>query len=716
MLGLIASQPGRAEEKLTFRTILGERCLGCHGSRDTKAGLRLDSRAGVLKGGEGGAVVVPGKPAESRLARAIGHVGDLKMPDKKLLAAEIAVLERWISDGLPWSGAVEIPTPAVNDPRLKHWAFQPITRPTVPASASGNPVDAFIRAGLASKGWSPAPPADRRTLIRRVYFDLTGLSPSFEQIEAFANDPAHDAEAKLIDQLLASPQYGERWGRFWLDIVRYAETCGYERDQVKPNIWKYRDWVIAAFNADMPVDKFIRDQLAGDEVPDRNEQSVIATGFLRLGTWNDEPNDPNEYQYDRLEDMVHATGTAFIALTVKCARCHDHKFDPIKQSDYYRMASVFWGGHVQPGTGGSLGGPEPKALGYDVHGWTDRGRDAPPIKLLKKGDPNRPGAVIDPGHLSTIAVLDKPFSPPPATAKTTHRRLQLAQWMTDPKNPLTARVWVNRLWQHHFGAALVRTPDNFGLTGDKPTHPKLLDWLASELITNGWKTKPLHRLLMLSETYRQSAVHPNQEAYARVDAGNKLWWHAERRRIDAESLRDRLLASSGQLRLEPRGGPSFSPDIPPDALEGLSTKAAAWKPSSPAEQTRRSVYIFSKRGLLPPILTTFDFPDTTLPSCQRDVTTVAPQALALLNNPFVHEQSKRMAATILRTTPDRGQQIQLAWKKALGRAPRPSETQAAVAHMDAQAKNLVGRPDAPQESLASLCHVLLNLNEFLYVD
>lgn len=705
-----------ADEKPTFRSILSERCLKCHGTHETKGGLRLDSRAGILKGGEGGKVVESGKPAESRLVKAIHHTGDLKMPDKKIPVEEIAVLEKWIADGLPWSGEELISTPIVSDPRLKHWAFQPISRPALPMGEGKNPIDAFIRQGLKAKNWSPAPPVDRRTYIRRIYFDLVGIAPTYEQIEAFAKDPAKDAEAKLVDQLLASPQYGERWGRHWLDIVRYAETCGYERDQVKPNIWKYRDWVIDAFNKDMPFDQFIRDQLAGDEVPYRDEKSVIATGFLRLGTWNDEPNDPNEYQYDRLEDMIHATGTAFIALTVKCARCHDHKFDPIKQTDYYRMANAFWGGYLQPGSGGSLGGPDSKDLGVDVHGWTDRGRNAPPLKLLKKGDPNRPGAVVEPGNLSTIAILDKPVGPPPANAKTTHRRLQLANWMTDKQNPLTSRVWANRIWQHHFGAGIVRTPDNFGLTGEKPTHPELLDWLATELMNNGWKTKPLHRMILLSDTYKQSSIHPAQAEYTKIDAGNKMWWRAERRRIEAETLRDRLLQASGKLRLNPIGGPSFSPDIPPDALEGLSTKSAAWKPSSPEEQRRRSVYIFSKRGLLPPLLTTFDFPDTTLPSCQRDVTTVAPQALALLNNPFVHQQSKLLAEQIMQKHKTTELQIKMAWMQVLAREPRASELSAAMAHLEAQQKLLQGRPESVTEAMTSLCHVLLNLNEFLYVD
>ncbi len=319
--------------------------------------------------------------------------------------------------------------------------------------------------------------------MRRVYFDLLGLPPTCEEVEAFANDKSPNAYEKLIDKLLASEHYGERWGRYWLDVARFAETCGYERDQVKPDVWKYRDWVIKAFNSDVPYDRFVLEQLAGDELPNANANTTVATGFIRLGTWNDEPNDPNEYKYDRLEDMVGATSTAFLGMTVKCARCHDHKFDAIRQTDYYRMAGAFWAGFIEPGPREHLGGPDAKALGHTgVFGWTDRGKEVPPIKLLKKGDPNRPGAVVEPGHLSMISALDKPLTVPPASAKTTTRRLQLAQWITDPQNPLTARVWVNRVWQYHFGQGLVRTPDNFGFTGDKPTHPELLDWLASELV------------------------------------------------------------------------------------------------------------------------------------------------------------------------------------------------------------------------------------------
>jgi hypothetical protein len=323
--------------------------------------------------------------------------------------------------------------------------------------------------------------------------------------------------------------------------------------------------------------------------------------------------------------------------------------------------------------------------------------------------------VVEPGHLSAVPALDRPLAPAPPGAKTTTRRLQLARWITDPANPLAARVWVNRIWQHHFGQGLVRTPDNFGFTGEKPTHPALLDHLAADVLAGGGRTKPLHRQILLSATYRQASTHPRQEEYAKTDAGNRLWWRAERRRLDAESLRDALLAAGGNLKLDRVGGPSFAPDIPPDALEGLSMKGAAWKASPPAEQGRRSVYVFAKRGLLPPLLTTFDLPDTTLPSCRRDVTTVPTQALALLNNPFVHAQSAALARRV-GTGLSQTEQVTRAWRLALGRDPRDAERAAAVAHLGRQAALFAGRPDPAGDALASLSHVLLNTNEFVYVD
>ncbi|QEL19587.1 PSD1 and planctomycete cytochrome C domain-containing protein [Limnoglobus roseus] len=710
LLASLLTAPLRAETDFnrTVAPILLGHCVECHGGAAPAGGLDLTTGPGLRAGGKHG-------PDFDLLFERV-RSGEMPPPKQgkpqPLADSQQKALAAWVADKAPWPAGRTLDLfESTTGSRAGRdwWSLQPVRKP------SGT-LDGFVRRALTDRGWTPAPPADRRTLIRRLSFDLLGLPPTFEQVEAFVRDPAPDAYEKLVEQYLASPRYGERWGRHWLDVARYAETCGYERDQVKPNAWKYRDWVIRAFNDDLPFDRFVTAQLAGDELPDRTEQTVVATTFIRLGTWNDEPNDPQEYKYDRLEDMVGATSAAFLGMTVKCARCHDHKFDPIRQADYYRMAAAFWAGFVEPGPRELLGGPSTKALGSDAHGWTDRGRTVPPIRLLKKGDPARPAEVVEPGHLSMLPTLDRPIPQPPADAKTTHRRLALAEWIVDPKNPLTARVWVNRVWQFHFGQGLVRSPDNFGFTGERPTHPDLLDWLATELIANRWSTKHVHRLILLSKTYQQSSLHPRQDEYAKEDAGNKLWWRADRRRVEAEVIRDALLQAGGNLTLEPVGGPSFAPELSPEALEGLSTKAAAWKASPPAEQGRRSVYALSKRGLLAPQLTTFDFPDTTLPCGRRDSTTVAPQALTLLNSRFSHQQSERLAGRVEKAATEEAKRIVAAWRFALSRDPRPSETAAAVEHLAKQRANFAGQKDAGHLALASLCHVLLNANEFLYVD
>lgn len=692
-------------------------CIECHSGAAPAGQLDLTTEKGFRRGGKQGTVFDPQKPSESLL---LVRVRDGEMPPPKqgkphvFPKNELEPLQTWLANGAKWPANRTLD---LFEKTLPHragrdwWSLQPIQEPTAKAPS----VDHYVQTALAKRGWKAAPRTDKRTLIRRVYFDLLGYPPTFEQVEAFVTNNAADAYPKLIDQLLASPHYGERWGRHWLDVVRYAETCGYERDQVKNQIWKYRDWVIQAFHADMPFDRFIREQLAGDEIDQPTEQSLIATGFIRLGTWNDEPNDPNEYKYDRLEDMVGAATSAFLGLTVKCARCHDHKFDAIRQTDYYRIAGAFWAGYIEPGPREHLGGPDPKKFPHEVHAWTDRGRTVPPIKLLKKGDPTRPGDEVVPRGLSTIPALDQPFQEPAVTAKTTQRRLQLAHWIADPKNPLTARVWANRVWHWHFGQGLVRSVDNFGFTGDLPTHPELLDWLAKELLTHGWSTKHLHRLILLSETYQQSSIHPQQLAYAQEDAGNKNLWRFNRQRLDAESLRDAMLFVAGQLQLEKIGGPSFAPVLAADALEGLSMKGAAWQASPPAEQGRRSVYIFSKRGLLSPQLTTFDLPDTTLPCGQRDVTIVPTQALTLLNNAFAHAQSEAIAKRVLANGNEQATVIKSLWRMVLARDPRPSEAQFAADFLNARAREQTDARSR-ERAIALLAHVLLNTNELAFVD
>ncbi|MBL8809348.1 MAG: DUF1553 domain-containing protein, partial [Planctomycetaceae bacterium] len=575
------------------------------------------------------------------------------------------------------------------------WSFQPLKVVVPPASINGpgtgseNAVDRFIRAKLYEKQLTPAPPASAEVLLRRLTWDLTGLPP--QGVPADLKAPGDSKSfSELVDQLLAMPQFGERWGRHWLDVVRFAESSGYERDQPKPFAWKYRDWVVRAFNENMPYDQFIIRQLAGDELPNRTEQDLIATGFLRLGTWNDEPNDPEDYKYERLEDLVNATSSAFLGLTTKCARCHDHKFDPIPQSDYYRMAAAFWPGPIEPRGRELLGGPTPDELGAsDILGWTDITRSPAPLHVLKSGERAHPmqavgagplSCISDSTHLADFTVANEP-------QKTTGLRTELAHWITGPANPLTARVMVNRIWLYHFGEGLVRTANNFGFTGDQPTHPELLDWLANELIQSGWDLKHIHRLILNSETWKQASIHPKESLYRQVDSANHFWWRANRRRVDAESLRDAFLASTGELDLK-LGGPSFFPSVSEEALEGLSRKASAWTASSAEEQRRRSLYIFSQRSLLPPMMTAFDFCDTTLPCGQRDVTIVAPQALTLLNNDFAHARAAAMADRVVASSEGEADRIRKLWKSVLNREPRAEELKLAVTYLNAQAKQL----------------------------
>lgn len=675
-------------------TVLIKRCVECHRGDEKSGGLDLTSQQGLKNGGDSGAVVDTQDAAESYLLQRV-TAGEMppeaKGQSQKIPADEISILRRWIEQGASWPSGRKLSlferTTEVRAGR-DWWSLQPIQRAEVPLLKSrpqpNHPIDALIGKRLEDAGMIPAPRADKRVLIRRLYYDLLGLPPTPREIADYLADDSPDAWEKLIDELLDRPQYGERWARYWLDLARYAETSGYERDQEKPFAWKYRDWVVRAFNDDLPFADFVTCQLAGDEIENRTEQSVVATGFLRLGTWNDEPNDAADYQYDRLEDLVHTTSSTFLALTVKCARCHTHKFDPIHQDDYYRMGAAFWAGPVAARDRSLLGGPSADELGVnEVLGWTDLARTARPLHVLKNGERAHPLHEVKPGSLSSIAALARDFEPPPDDARTTRRRLQLAHWIADPANPLPARVYVNRLWQHHFGEAIVRTPNNFGFLADPPTHPALLDWLASEFLARGGSTKAIHKLILTSETWRQSSIHPQASRYEKMDSGNRLWWRAERRRLDAEALRDSMLHASGEIDLT-IGGPSFKASISPEALEGLSRKSAAWQASPPDAQNRRSLYMYMKRGLLPPLMTTFDLCDATLPVGQRDVTTVPTQALALLNNRFVHDRSRALAIQVTGQTANVDRQVRSIWSAILKRDPSSDELELAKTHLTRQ--------------------------------
>ncbi len=698
--------------------VLIKRCLECHNETEDAGHLSVGKLERLLKGGDSGVALKVCSATDSLLFKRV-DAGEMP-PEKqgksqRISQREIDVLKEWIDSGAKWpDGRVLDLYESTSEVRAGRdwWSLQPIKRVELP-KPNRNPIDAFIVAKLEQEKLQPAPAADRQTLLRRVYVDLIGLPPTAEEIAAFEDDRSPHAYENVVDRLLASPHFGERWARYWLDLVRYAETSGYERDQEKPGAWRYRDWVIKAINADKPYDRFVTEQLAGDELPDRNEETVIATGFLRLGTWNDEPNDAEEYKYDRLEDLLNVTGTAFLGLSLKCARCHDHKFDPIPQADYYKVANAFWAGPIEARGRELLGGPSKDELGFDVLGWTDIRREHPPLRMLRKGDPRHPLAAVSPGQLSLVSELKHSIEAAPSDSKTTRRRLQLAQWITSPQNPLTARVFVNRLWQGHFGQGLVRSPNNFGFKGEKPTHPALLDWLASELQRNGWHAKPLHKLTVMSQTYVQSSLHPLQDEYATRDPNNRLWWKMERKRLDAEALRDALLLASGRLDRK-LGGPSFKPDISAEALEGLSRKSAAWRASSPDEQRRRSIYTYMQRSLLPPLMTTFDLCDSTEPCGQRDVSIVAPQALALLNNAFAHEQSEALAVRVgqsreVASGPNGDaandakithEQVRAVWRAVLARDPSAREEQAALAHVAAQRQRIANPMTSKEPEVA----------------
>jgi hypothetical protein len=588
----------------------------------------------------------------------------------------------------------------------EHWAFRPVARPAVPAvrdrSGVRTPIDAFVLARLEKAGLKPAPPADRRTLLRRVTLDLIGLPPTPEEQRAFLADDSPDAFAKVVDRLLASPQYGERWGRHWLDVARYAETNGYERDGAKPSAWRYRDYVIDSFNRDKPFDRFVIEQIAGDEVAGSDAEARVAATFLRLGTWDDEPADPKVDRYDQLDDVLGTTATAFLGLTLRCARCHDHKFEPFTQADYYRMLAVFEplkrpqdnrkdldvaiGEGVSSRWPLSLGGPR-------AYVWQEE--STPPVThVLKRGDPNRPREEVGPG---IPAVLGKQPEPPPRpTAKTSGRRLWLANWVASPENPLTARVIVNRVWQGHFGRGLVPTANDFGTVGEPPTHPELLDWLADEFVKSGWRLKPLHWMIVLSAAYQASAAAP-------ADPKGALLVRWRPRRLEAEVVRDSMLAVSGVLNTQQRG-PSVYPTLERAVLEGQSRPGDGWGKSDERQQARRSVYVFVKRSLAVPELELLDSPDTTSSCEARPVSTTAPQALTFLNGAFAGEQAAHFAARLRREAgADPTAQVRRAFEVALCRPPRDEELKAAVAFLGRQ-------------RLEALCLVMLNLNEFVYLD
>jgi mono/diheme cytochrome c family protein len=895
------SQPATDAARMAFAAdvlpLLRRKCFGCHGDgKDLEGKLDLRTRAGMLKGGESGPALVPGRPAKSRLYQSVLRTGKLQMPPKernKLTKSETETLRKWIAAGAPWvvenarakpaggkwdgkSGVKVVTSGGLSAEWTNRkyrpedlWAYRPIRRVPLPKVAGApHPIDAFVRRTLAAKGLSPAPRADRRTLLRRVTFDFTGLPPSPNEIDAFLKDSSPGAYRKLIDRLLASKHYGEQQARHWLDVVRYADTSGFANDYERPNAWRYRDYVIRSFNADKPFDRFIVEQLAGDELDPDDPELLIAVGFLRMGPWEHSGMSVaavTRQQY--LDDVTNSVGVTFLGQPLRCARCHDHKFDPVPTRDYYRIQSVFAPVQFadrdvpyQPGEnirGFRTMKPRSQQVLNDARDFlaslrrkhqrataeflkkrgVKRLQDVPeaerpqrhygltrldmslqkiyqkrvdyfqrelkryeplafsvysgPFRLVQSNRPRHPlpparqreGTVepvrilaggnlaapvdrVTPGVLSAVAFSNDRVSPTAWNSipnKTQGRRLAFARWVASSNNTLTARVIVNRIWQQHFGTGIVGTPNNFGKMGGKPSHPELLDWLATWFIEHGSSIKKLHRLILTSETYRQSGRHPDEKRLRTIDPKNRLLAFFPPRRMAAEEIRDAMLAITGKLNPE-MGGPGVYPEINWEVATQprhiMGSVAPAYQPSpSPRERNRRTIYAFRYRTLPDPLLQEFNRPNSEVSCERRNETTVTPQVFELFNGQFAHDRALALAARIAKKTKDRSKRVRAAFQRVYGRNPNKDELRLCTAHVAKMTahhrrhKPLVVKPptsvrrkmieeltgesftwtepldqmthyqpdlkpwnvDAETRGLAELCLVLLNSNEFVYV-
>jgi len=793
------------------KPILTQHCLECHGANpaDIRGGLVLTSRSAILSGGDSGEAVDFDDVAESILLQAVNYEFYEMPPAGKLPQAEIDILTKWVEMGLPIPTEEESEVesshgmaPQVNEETKKFWSFQPVQRPEVPRPAvadqgawGNNEVDAFIWEKLAQANLKPAPAATRQQLIRRAYYDLIGLPPTSQQVAQFVQDSSPDSFARLVDQLLDSPHYGEKWGRHWLDLVRYAESNSFERDGTKPHVWRYRDYVIRSFNDDKPYDRFLTEQLAGDELDDRNAETLIATGYFRLGAWDDEPADSLQAKYDELDDIIATTSQTMLGLTVHCARCHDHKIDPIPIEDYYRFASLFenirrYGvrSHESvesasvkliPGEASleqqqrhaaavarnqavldeideivkaDFAPVEHEEFRYPenrvrlVEKRLDKlvdqqqlqnyrraarrlaelrnnppgsikalvvkeeGTEPPASFVRVRGNAGVTGKQIQPGFLSILS------PPEPELIADLHgessgRRSALAGWIASPENPLTARVMVNRIWQHHFGRGLVRSSSDFGFQGTPPTHPELLDWLADEFVRQGWSIKQMHRLIMTSQAYQMSGAF-DERAYE-TDPENDLFWRFNLRRLTAEEIRDSILAVTGDLNLELMFGPSVYVDLAPEVLAGQSMPGAGWGKSSDRDQRRRSLYIHLKRSLPVPILAINDAAETDNTCPVRFITTQPTQSLTMLNSEFTNHQAKHFADAIINVTNQPVEQVTEILKRVLQRDPNQQEVELGVNFIrQLQEKESLNE----HRALQAFCLLALNLNEFVYVD
>jgi hypothetical protein len=844
-------QPAEGPPQVDFvkqiQPIFHKHCYLCHGQEVQEDGFRLDIKRHALAGSDNGKVIVPGDANASRLVELISGTGEdgRFMPPsdeaRPLSKSEVALIRAWIDSGAVWADGVD----PVEEEQTDLWSFAPVRRPAIPSFRRKtwvrNPIDAFILARLEAAGMPPAAPAHPRALIRRTYFDLLGLPPTTDDAErvatAFVKSPEEPNLERLVDRLLASPHYGERWGRHWLDLVRYADSNGYEVDGEKPMAWKYRDYVVRALNKDTPYNRLILEQLAGDELEDANPETVIATGFYRVGPWDAErgasaqPSEVLAERYNELDDMVSTTSQVFLGVTMGCARCHDHKFDPLTSRDYYSIAAIFSplkrerNGRAEltriaapardlpsknradqrvaelkqqiksltaPLRSGVLESAEIKLPAEAVVAFKtsaeQRNEDQkklvqrhagefdkevadalqrekvatrflsaeavqqhnsaeeeiadlqnrfnfpqgyfffepsskPPVShLLVRGNPKQPGEVVEPAvPAAMIAPLGKQQPKfESADEFTSRRRISLARWIAGSDNPLTSRVIVNRVWQYHFGLGLVRTPSDFGRRGAPPTHPELLDWLAHWFVHDAdWSLKKLHRLILTSNAYRMSKLH--NEAHAQTDPANQLLWRFPYRRLEAEAIRDSMLAVSGRLNRQ-LYGPSMYPHVSAESRRSGYDPNSVWKEFNEPDASRRTIYAYVKRTLIVPLLDTLDFCDTTRSADRRDITTVAPQALELLNGEFANRQARHFADRLIdEAGHDVDRQIAQGYRLALSRPATSAEQATLKEFWSRERKELLNskqtsEAEADRQALVQVCRALFNLNEFVYTD
>ena len=774
--------------------ILAKRCYACHGPDQQEGGIRFDQFETLASPADSGQTpIIPSKPADSELLRRVqSQDPSNQMPPEgqRLSAKDVELLRAWIDEGAKFS---------------KHWAFQPISDPAIPSLQSSSdeacgPIDLFVLRKLEEAKLPWVPRATPQELVRRVFLDVIGLPPTPEAVLTWTENWNEDSYQRLVDDLLANPSFGERWARMWLDVVRYAESNSFERDNPKPNAWKYRDYVINSFNSDKPFDHFVLEQLAGDELDQVTLDTLTATGYYRLGIWDDEPADPLLAMFDGYDDIVSTTGQAFLGLTFGCARCHDHKIDPLTQKDYYSLVAFVrdvtpYADRADQETNNQLdlypdrvrehkkidsrirlltqkiekreqaaikemsaedqrateGDQRAEVLKnkleqyMDAEEWKEYCQQQddlqaaisaksqlpkrvttlglarldpkpPQTFILRRGSPQSEAEPVDPSYPELLGggkpIIDEPLE----TASSAGRRRPLAEWIASPENWLTARVITNRVWLHYFGRGIVRSPNNFGLMGEPPTHPELLDYLATNLIRSGWSLKQLHRQILLSSTYQRSSM--NLPESAQRDPQNNLFWRQNLRRLSAEQVRDGILAVSGQINLEQFGPPMY-PDLSSEVLASQSQPGRNWEKSPLSEQARRSVYVHVKRSLPVPMLSVFDFPETDL-SCEARFLTIQPsQALTMLNSHWMQQQAEHLLQRVQREV---GDDLRLQAQRCLELVSSRPASDGRDAASDVQVlvdlvhrlKDQEGQTDA--EARRNMCLVAFNLNSFIFLD